>query len=241
MLFYMILSSAHGTRLNKKQITSRVHIPLKPGDQLRFGESSRICLFESQKPYDPEAELEERKRVFLEQRLAKAKAESGLEDEDQGVSWGFGEDAEEEEEEEEEEDGNGGGKSGDASLINIEAEKMAFEDAKRRREDLDLMFGDDSDEEFYDKTSRKKKKKVEKAETHDELVVKQKKAEMKIQLLELKIEEKKKEEEAKKSKEEDEEDLDSYMTRITKSKDGSEKSLFALKKELVQSKKVKWF
>lgn len=110
---------------------------------------------------------------------------------------------------------------------------------ERRREDLDLMFGDDSDEEFYDKTSRKKKKKVEKAETHDELVVKQKKAEMKIQLLELKIEEKKKEEEAKNSKGEDEEDLDSYMSRISKSKDGSEKSLFALKKELVQSKKVK--
>lgn len=47
------------------------------------------------------------------------------------VLYGESSYSEKEEEEEEEEDGNGRGKSGDASLINIEAEKMAIEDASK--------------------------------------------------------------------------------------------------------------
>ncbi|PHZ09869.1 SMAD/FHA domain-containing protein [Rhizopus microsporus ATCC 52813] len=228
--FIYDLESAHGTILNKKRINPREYMPLKPGDQLRFGESTRICIFESQKPYDPEAELEEKRRIALEQRIAKAKEEAGIEPEDEGATWGFGEDAIEDEDEEEEEQE----KSGDASLLNIEAEKMAFEDAKRRREDLETMYGDDSDEEFYDRTS-KKKKKEEKAQTHEELVAKQKQVMLQIQQLEKKIDEKTKEEEAKKDNEE--EDLDSYMQRLDKNRNSSEKSLFSLKKELTQLKK----
>ncbi|KAG0748969.1 hypothetical protein G6F57_003270 [Rhizopus arrhizus] len=212
--FIYDLDSAHGTKLNKKQVNPREYIPLKPGDQLKFGESTRVCIFESQKPYDPEEEMEERRKRILQERLAKAKAEAGEQEEEEGASWGFGEDAEEEEEEEEEEETEQKGKSGDASLLNVEAEKMALEDAKRRREDLELMYGDDSDEEFYDRTSKKKKKVEEKADTHDELIVKQKNTELKIQVLVKKIEEKKAEEEEKKA--EEEEDLDSYMKRISK-------------------------
>lgn len=240
------MGSAHGTRLNKKPIPAREHVCLKPGDQLRFGESTRICIFDSDKPYDPEAEAEERKQASLRERIAKARGEdpNAQQEDDQGISWGFAEDAEQVEEEEEDDSTEMNAedieanlnKSGDAGLLNVEAEKMALEDLKRRRKDLEIMYGDDSDEELYDKT-KKRSKKAAKAETHDELVIKEKKAVLDIVILEKEIEEKKKrDEEAKAKAAAEEEDLDSYMSSLSK-KSKSEKSLFALQKELNQLKK----
>ncbi|CAO3631881.1 unnamed protein product [Mucor hiemalis] len=233
--------------MGSKPIPAREHVCLKPGDQLRFGESTRICIFDSDKPYDPEAEAEERKQAILQQRIAKARGEdsNASQGDDQGISWGFAEDAEQVEEEEEDDgtemnaedieaDLN---KSGDASLLNVEAEKMALEDLKRRRQDLEIMYGDDSDEELYDKT-KKRSKKVAKAETHDELVIKEKKTALDIEILERELEEKKKRDEEAKAKAAEEEDLDSYMSSLSK-KPKSEKSLFALQKELTQLRKVK--
>lgn len=107
---------------------------------------------------------------------------------------------------------------------------------ERRRKDLEIMYGDDSDEELYDKTKRKSKK-VEKAETYDELVVKQQNALKDIEKIEKAIQEKKKSQlESKKTAEE--EDLDSYMTSLSKKPLSNDKSLFALQKELTQLKKV---
>lgn len=107
---------------------------------------------------------------------------------------------------------------------------------ERRRKDLEIMYGDDSDEELYDKTKRKSKK-VEKAETYDELVVKQQNALKDIEKIEKAIQEKKRSQlESKKNAEE--EDLDSYMTSLSKKPLSNDKSLFALQKELTQLKKV---
>jgi hypothetical protein len=79
------MNSAHGTLVNKRAAPSKQYVLLKPGDQLRFGESTRICIFESKKPYDPEAELEARKKEYLRQKLERAKADT--EEENQGISW----------------------------------------------------------------------------------------------------------------------------------------------------------
>jgi hypothetical protein len=101
------------------------------------------------------------------------------------------------------------------------------------------MYGDDSDEELYDKT-KKKSKKAEKAETHDELVIKQKEAEQKIIKLEAEISEKKKlEAENKKKQQQEEEDLDAFMQTLSKKPLQDNKSMFVLVKELNQLKKVK--
>jgi len=84
----------------------------------------------------------------------------------------------------------------------------------------------------------RKKKKVEKADTHEDLVRKQKQAEIDIAKIEKEIAEKK---EAAAKKDNDaaaEEDLDAYMNKLTK-KPGNDKSLFALQKELNQLKKVR--
>lgn len=85
----------------------------------------------------------------------------------------------------------------------------------------------------------RKKKKVEKADTHEDLVKKQKQAENDIAKIEKEIQEKK---EAQTKKDNDaavtEEDLDAYMNKLTK-KSSNNKSLFALQKELNQLKKVR--
>ncbi|KAI7903034.1 SMAD/FHA domain-containing protein [Cokeromyces recurvatus] len=243
------LDSAHGTKVNKKVISARDYVLLKPGDQIRFGESTRICIFDSEKPYDPEAEAEAQKEKAFRQRLAKARGEivPQEEGEDEGITWGFAEDAVEEDDDDDDdvnnqEEGymgmqdimNNLDKSGDAKLLDIEAAKMSVEDAKRRREDLDIMYGEDSDEELYDKTRKKNKKKEQKAETHEELVIKERQTKEKIKELEKEIEEKKKQE--KKDKEV-EEDLDAYMENLTKKSTQNEKSVFALQKELNNLKK----
>ncbi|KAK4519800.1 uncharacterized protein ATC70_010042 [Mucor velutinosus] len=242
------MDSAHGTKVNKNPIPAREYVQLKPGDQIRFGESTRLCIFDSEKPYDPEAEAEERRQIALKKRLAKARGELQSDQTEnvvsEGISWGFQEDAKEEDDDEEDNGAENSiqdieaslDKSGDASLLSVEAEKMAVEDAKRRREDLKIMYDDDSDEELYDKTSRKKKK-VEKADTHEDLVRKQKQAEIDIAKLTKEIADKK---EAQTNKDSDaaagEEDLDAYMNKLTK-KPSNDKSLFALQKELNQLKK----
>lgn len=154
------LDSAHGTKVNKRTIGAREYVALKPGDQLRFGESTRICIFDSEKPYDPEAELEKRRETVLRKKIAEAKGE--MPDEEEGISWGFQEDAVEEDDVEddgkeynnEDIEARLNALPGDAGLLDIEATKMAIEDAKRRREDLEIMYGNDSDEEFYDKTCK---------------------------------------------------------------------------------------
>ncbi|OBZ87779.1 Kanadaptin [Choanephora cucurbitarum] len=237
------LNSAHGTQLNKKPIPARQHVPLQPGDQIRFGESTRICIFESQKPYDPEAEAEERRKKALQERIAKARGEPEPEEVDQGVTWGFAEDAQEEEEEEEENENtiedikaSLNQSSRDADLLSVEAQKQAFEDAKRRREDIELMYNDDSDEELYDKTARKKSKKEAKADTHEDLVRKEKEVAVQLERLEKQIEEKKQQQQQQQEK--DDEDLDAYMNQLSK-KPLQEKSLFLLQKELGQLKKVR--
>ncbi|OZJ01937.1 hypothetical protein BZG36_04834 [Bifiguratus adelaidae] len=46
------LGSAHGTRLNKMPIKAKTYAPLRVGDQIRFGESSRICILLGPTPED---------------------------------------------------------------------------------------------------------------------------------------------------------------------------------------------
>ncbi|KAI7862622.1 SMAD/FHA domain-containing protein [Spinellus fusiger] len=136
--FIYDLNSAHGTFLNRTRLPARSHVSIKAGDQLIFGESTRICIFDTSKPIS-EADMAreeaiadryraQRKMAAL--RLAQKTQVHEQKEEDQGISWGFREDAEEEEEEEEEEDASGTA-SGDAALLNVNTEKMAFEDASK--------------------------------------------------------------------------------------------------------------
>ncbi|KAI9275536.1 SMAD/FHA domain-containing protein [Phascolomyces articulosus] len=256
--FIYDLDSAHGTRVNKQRISPRTYISLKPGDQVRFGESTRLCIFETDQLLDEEEEIEKEEAIRHRSRAAMTQhaAEEGdlvqteKEEEDQGISWGFQEDAEEEPDEDEGDESEEGGQqstSADAELINVVKEKMMAEDAKRRRDQLDIMYGDESDEEtLYDKTAPKKKKakKTDKAETYDELVERKKESEKEINALEAQLEERKKEvEEEKECKSSvspsktDEQDLDAYMKSLSKKQD-NKPSVYKLENELKKLRKV---
>ncbi|KAI8334751.1 SMAD/FHA domain-containing protein [Chlamydoabsidia padenii] len=246
--FLYDLDSGYGTLLNKKKITPRVYTPLHSGDQIRFGESTRLCIFETEKPRTDD-ELEEEEATVLRHRTRAADVEHVAEG-DQGISWGFQEDAVEEDDDDEEgesgqQHGEEGrrGLSGDAQLLSFESEQMAIADAKRRRKDLEIMFGDDdSDEELYDKTNTKKRKamkKEEKAETHDDLVKRQLETEKQINRIKEELEKRNKTaaENDKTGQAGDDEDLDAYMDQLSKAPSEKTTSIYNLQKELKQLEK----
>jgi pSer/pThr/pTyr-binding forkhead associated (FHA) protein len=98
------LSSTHGTSVNKNQVKKQVYVELHVGDVIRFGQSSRLYIFQG--PAElmlPEKELKINKKAKIhedmrdmEDSLRRAKLEASLAD---GISWGMDEDAIEENEE----------------------------------------------------------------------------------------------------------------------------------------------
>lgn len=86
--FIYDLNSSHGTKLNKTKIPPGVHVPLKAGDQIRFGESTRIYLFQTDQTVDQEEE--ERKLVeamIQKQNRAKASRDEEEEEEEDRFGW----------------------------------------------------------------------------------------------------------------------------------------------------------
>lgn len=102
------LGSTHGTSVNKKQVNKRVYTELHVGDVIKFGQSSRLYVFQG--PTDlmpPEGDLKTiiSAKILAEMQdreasLLRAKQEASVAD---GISWGMSEDAIEETEEDREE------------------------------------------------------------------------------------------------------------------------------------------
>ncbi|KAI8098837.1 SMAD/FHA domain-containing protein [Halteromyces radiatus] len=246
--FLYDLDSSYGCQLNKKKIPPRTYEPLHTGDQIRFGESTRLYIFETEKPRTDD-ELEEEEEILLRHRTRAADVEHVVEsDQDEGINWGFQEDAVEEEDQEEVDEKTGDIRqptTGDAQLLSLESEKMAIADAKRRRKDLEIMFGDDdSEEELYDKTDTKKRKaikKEKKAETHEDLIKQQQETEKRIKIIQEKLEKRKLEDEDAKGKSQagNDEDLDTYMDQLNKTSKEKSTSIYTLQKELKRLEKVR--
>ncbi|KAI8599950.1 hypothetical protein EDD21DRAFT_146922 [Dissophora ornata] len=96
--FIYDLNSSHGTKLNKSKIPPGMHVSLKPGDQLRFGESTRIYLFQTEETVDQEEEERALVAAMIEKQNRSRREqydqdENGDQDED---NWGMQEDAEDE-------------------------------------------------------------------------------------------------------------------------------------------------
>ncbi|GAQ91101.1 hypothetical protein KFL_007270080 [Klebsormidium nitens] len=101
------LGSTHGTFVNKKQVKARVYVPVHVGDVLKFGQSSRLYVFQGPAELMPEeglsrAEKQQLKRLeaaqeakMAEESLVRARAAKLGE-----VTWGQADDAEDEEEQE---------------------------------------------------------------------------------------------------------------------------------------------
>lgn len=98
------LGSTHGTSVNKNQVKKKVFVELHVGDVIRFGQSTRLYIFQGPSELmPPEKDLKSIKKAKMrvemedmEASLLRAKLEAARAD---GISWGMGEDAIEETEE----------------------------------------------------------------------------------------------------------------------------------------------
>ncbi|KAF8985424.1 Kanadaptin [Entomortierella lignicola] len=91
--FIYDLNSSHGTKLNKNKIPPGMHVSLKPGDQLRFGESTRIYLFQTEEVVDHEEEERAMVAAMIEKQNKSRAQKQEQEDEEQEFNWGMPEDA----------------------------------------------------------------------------------------------------------------------------------------------------
>ncbi|KAG0291261.1 Kanadaptin [Linnemannia gamsii] len=100
--FLYDLNSSHGTKVNKSKIPPQMHVKIKPGDQLKFGESTRIYLFQTEDVVDQEEEEKEVVRKMIEKQNREKPARSKEEEEEEEFnSWGMAPDAVDEDEEDE--------------------------------------------------------------------------------------------------------------------------------------------
>ncbi|GJP51846.1 hypothetical protein CLOM_g10977 [Closterium sp. NIES-68] len=119
--FVMDLNSTHKTFVNKQEVKPGTYVPLRVGDVIKFGLSSRLYLFQGPPDLMPEegpsrAERRAQRQLAAERRQVAAReaaereqrravaAGRGEGEEEGGVSWGMREDAEAEVEEEDEEE-----------------------------------------------------------------------------------------------------------------------------------------
>ncbi|KAF9153716.1 Kanadaptin [Linnemannia schmuckeri] len=92
--FIYDLNSSHGTKVNKTKIPPQMHVKIKPGDQLRFGESTRIYLFQTEETVDQEEEERETVKKMIEKQNREKPARSKEEEEEEEFnSWGMAPDA----------------------------------------------------------------------------------------------------------------------------------------------------
>ncbi|KAK2663201.1 hypothetical protein Ddye_001775 [Dipteronia dyeriana] len=102
------VGSTHGTFVNKNQVKKRVYVDVHVGDVIRFGQSSRLYIFQGPSELMPvEKDLKiireskmQQEMMDREDSLRRARINSSLAD---GISWGMGEDAIEEAEDDDDE------------------------------------------------------------------------------------------------------------------------------------------
>ncbi|KAJ7974248.1 kanadaptin [Quillaja saponaria] len=95
------LGSTHGTFVNKNQVEKNIYVDLHVGDVIRFGQSSRLYIFQGPSELmPPETDLKIMRDVRIREKildqeasLQRARLEASHSD---GISWGMGEDAIEE-------------------------------------------------------------------------------------------------------------------------------------------------
>ncbi|TPX37994.1 hypothetical protein SmJEL517_g00238 [Synchytrium microbalum] len=93
---YLYDISVHGTFINKKQVPKQQYITIRNGDQIRFGQSTRLYVLNA--PHDEEEEQQQQQALQLQhqQRVKRQLQQQQKQPEpepDQEVSWGFQEDA----------------------------------------------------------------------------------------------------------------------------------------------------
>lgn len=97
-VFLYDLGSTHGSSINKSQIKKRMYTKIHVGDVIRFGQSSRLYIFQGPSELmPPEKDMQKLRDAKIRQNmvdreasLLRAKTQAALAE---GISWGMGEDA----------------------------------------------------------------------------------------------------------------------------------------------------
>ncbi|KAM3209331.1 hypothetical protein ACQJBY_063797 [Aegilops geniculata] len=105
-VFLYDLGSTHGSSINKTQVKKKMYTPIHVGDVIRFGQSSRLYIFQGPSELmPPEKDMQKLRDAKIRQNmvdreasLLRAKTQAALAD---GISWGMSEDAPEEDGEDE--------------------------------------------------------------------------------------------------------------------------------------------
>ncbi|CAO3675860.1 unnamed protein product [Umbelopsis vinacea] len=239
--FLYDLGSGHGTRKNKQQVNKHSYVPLADGDQIKFGESTRICIFHTEHREEEDEEEESKEGDEVAITMIRKRQEVPKQDNDEGITWGLPEDAVDEEDEDIDEN--------DPKAIEA-AEKRIEARAAAQKERMKRLLGDDDDSDddsFYDRTGAVEKNKTrktnkgtaQKVETYDTLIEKQKMTQQRITDLEAELKSQAEEEEAKKKQaagkaNEEEDDLESFMEKMDETTT-QRPSKLTLQKELQKS------
>jgi hypothetical protein len=202
-LYIYDLGSTHHTYWNKEEIKPFQYIPLRTGDLLKFGESTRQYIVASD---DVQAHVlsEEQRKLqnrtledLIKKKFSKKEVEEKMEDE--------------EEEEEDEEEKN--------AFDEEDEEELRQKKRLRIEEEINPNSMFDEDDEFFDRTLKNKKKKVQQRVETAQTLSKQREK-IHVQILELEKRKKEVNEKGTKkgvTKEEEEEDpLDAYIKEMEK-------------------------
>ncbi|TVU11654.1 hypothetical protein EJB05_45251, partial [Eragrostis curvula] len=108
-VFLYDLGSTHGSFINKSQIKKRLYTEIHVGDVIRFGQSSRLYIFQGPSELmPPEKDMQKLRDAKIRQdmldreaSLSRAKTQAAL---SEGISWGMSEDAIEDAAEDEEDE-----------------------------------------------------------------------------------------------------------------------------------------
>ncbi|CAM9842273.1 unnamed protein product, partial [Heterosigma akashiwo] len=154
-VFLVDLGSTHGTCIGKRRVPPREYVPLRTGDVVKFGQSTRLHVFEGPEELrpqedEPEALREKRaavnaKRAARERRREEERRRGAEQAARRGeVSWGFGEDAvdsddEEGPEGEEDEEDLPDYLKNDPHRAKYKAAKVGVKKSEVNRKDMELF------------------------------------------------------------------------------------------------------
>jgi hypothetical protein len=202
-LYIYDLGSTHHTFWNKEEIKPFQYIPLRTGDLLKFGESTRQYIVASD---DIQAQiLSEEQRKLQNKALEDSLKKKVSKKEERKME-------EEEEEEEDEEDKN--------AFDEEDEEELRQKKRLRIEEEINPNSIFDEDDEFFDRTLKNKKKKVhQRVETYQTLSKQREK--IHVQILELEkrkkeVNEKGTKKETLKKEGEEDDPLDAYIKEMEK-------------------------
>ena len=226
-LFLYDMGSTHGSFWNTKRVKPFVYVPVRLGDQLRFGESTRIYVLcsEDQRAEQLEQSRSQQQEQFIKTEIEKSRKKQKRVQEKTTAAQSSKRRREENHEQEDEQDDD---ESQDEEAL-FEGEDTRARLRIEEEVNEDALF--DDEDEYFDRTIQKKlQQKESQVETIDTLLKKRAQLDAKLTVLHKQLSSLHQETINGQKKEAEEDSLDSYMSNITSAE--NEKMMHKLQEEI---------